>query len=223
MRREWRVYLREAGQGKSIYRTFMNLRIREMVQVRAVTLDLGGGRLPSYYRMLGFARVPDGVFVVDINPADRPHLIASLEEKLPFANSSVQQVFLFNVLEHIYYHQQLLVEVGRILAPGGSLTLYVPFLYLIHAHPDDYYRYTDSTLRRLLDDSGLVLVRQDVLAGFGAVTADLIRQRVPTAVLKRMLTLFALLTDAFLHRVMPNFNRKCVLGYFVVAQKRNDG
>jgi SAM-dependent methyltransferase len=45
---------------------------------------------------------------------------------LPFADASISDVGLVNVLEHIRDDEQLIAELSRILAPGGTLRLRVP-------------------------------------------------------------------------------------------------
>lgn len=45
---------------------------------------------------------------------------------LPFADASIADVQLVNVLEHIRDDEQLIAELSRILAPGGTLRIRVP-------------------------------------------------------------------------------------------------
>jgi SAM-dependent methyltransferase len=47
-------------------------------------------------------------------------------DALPFRNASIRDIQLANVLEHIRDDEQLVAELSRILAPGGTLRLRVP-------------------------------------------------------------------------------------------------
>lgn len=57
------------------------------------------------------------------------------------------------VLEHIPEPRKVLVDIERILKPGGTLILSVPHLSRIHEAPTDYYRYTEYGLVHLLNES----------------------------------------------------------------------
>lgn len=59
-----------------------------------------------------------------------------------------------NILEHVYNYNLFLPEVYRILKPDGILVGCVPFLIPYHAVPDDYFRYTHSSLERILRQTG---------------------------------------------------------------------
>jgi hypothetical protein len=45
----------------------------------------------------------------------------------------------------------------RVLRPGGTLVVTVPFSFRLHAEPEDYWRFTSHALRRLCDESGLAV------------------------------------------------------------------
>ena len=70
---------------------------------------------------------------------------------MPFADASVDVVVCVSVVEHIRHVEAAFAEMGRILRPGGTLLLTVPFLYPVHDR-QDHWRLTDQTLHSLLDD-----------------------------------------------------------------------
>jgi len=147
-------------QGRTIHRACMELQLRES-QVNGLTLDLGSGK-SSYFRLM--QRDPSARLLrVDVSPECKPQLVADLEHPLPLNTASVDSIVLLNVLEHLYHYEQTLGEIARVLRPGGRLFLFVPFLIAVHTarrgafFTDDCFRYTGSSLRRLLTES----------AGFG--------------------------------------------------------
>src|SRR5687767_14954121 len=65
-------------------------------------------------------------------------------EDLPFADSSVDGVVLQAVLEQVEDGDATLSEFARVLRPGGSAHIEIPFMQGYHASPGDY-RPTPST------------------------------------------------------------------------------
>ncbi len=71
--------------------------------------------------------------------------------RMSFGDASFDVVLLSNVLEHVFEHRKAVDECYRVLSPGGTLVLVVPFLYPLHDVPGDYWRFTEFTLERLLE------------------------------------------------------------------------
>jgi SAM-dependent methyltransferase len=65
------------------------------------------------------------------------------------------------VLEHVFEVEAAVGRMHRALAPQGTLVLAVPHLYPYHDEPTDYWRFTEHTLRRMLEpfDSTEIKVR----------------------------------------------------------------
>lgn len=83
----------------------------------------------------------------------RPDVFADARA-LPFPGASVQGVILKDVLEHVPGPDAVLSEIARVLAAGGTLVLWMPFIYPIHDAPYDFQRYTEHGLRRYLAAHG---------------------------------------------------------------------
>jgi SAM-dependent methyltransferase len=97
-------------------------------------------------------------------------IVADLETPLPITDSSFDAAVLINVLEHIFEYRQLLAEVARVLVPGGTIVIVVPYLFPYHASPDDFHRYSASALTRALTLAGFTTI--DVVAlGSGVFSA----------------------------------------------------
>lgn len=63
-------------------------------------------------------------------------------QALPLRDECVDHSLLLDVLEHIPDPERCLAELRRVLKPGGSLTVQVPFLYPVHDAPLDFHRWT---------------------------------------------------------------------------------
>ena len=84
---------------------------------------------------------------------------ASLPDDLPFEPGQFQLITLLDVLEHIDDDQASLIELGKLISPGGYLVLTVPaFPFLWGAHDVEHHhkrRYRAADLEKRLNHAGL--------------------------------------------------------------------
>lgn len=82
-------------------------------------LNLGCG----YNKIAGYVNV-------DHDPKCQPDIVADLEERLPFEDSSVDEIIMFHVLEHLGQDVKTYFafwkELYRVLKPEGELKITVP-------------------------------------------------------------------------------------------------
>jgi len=86
----------------------------------------------------------------------RPDVFADARN-LPFKDASIDNVLFLEVAEHLRHPRESLLEIARVLRPGGGLLMSIPFLYPIHDAPFDFQRYTRYGLEREIELAGLVL------------------------------------------------------------------
>ena len=136
-------------------------------------LDLGCGQVPLY---LAYKDFVEDITCVDWDHSfhENIHLdyTCDLTKTLPFANGSFDTIILSDVLEHIPNPDLLWNEIYRILAVNGVIIMNVPFFYMLHERPYDYFRYTEFMLRRFVEASNLDLVLIDCIGGSLEVLAD---------------------------------------------------
>lgn len=72
----------------------------------------------------------------------------------PFTDCSFDAVINIVTLEHVREPATVLREIARILRPGASLLLAVPFEWEVHQEPHDYFRFTCHGIEYLLRDAG---------------------------------------------------------------------
>jgi 2-polyprenyl-3-methyl-5-hydroxy-6-metoxy-1,4-benzoquinol methylase len=79
-------------------------------------------------------------------------------EDLLFPDSSIDAIGIFDVLEHLEHPENLLVEIFRVLKPGGLLIVSVPANQWLFSDFDisigHYRRYSRKTLQKLLEKNG---------------------------------------------------------------------
>jgi len=158
--------IKETLRGKSLPRILINDRMKKTDSIKGRILDLASGtKRPSYYRFLKVDKNSD-IISVDISDERKPDIKADLEKPFPFKDKDFDYVFCFNLLEHIYNYQNVIGEASRALKDNGKLIGTVPFLGSVHGDPDDYFRYTKSTLTRLFQNAGFKDIKIEAL-GYG--------------------------------------------------------
>lgn len=124
------------------------------ISLSGSVLDLGGDTRSKYRTCFK----GDPVFTtVNLDPKANPDILHDLEQPLPLPDSSHDHVVLINVLEHVFNYQQLLAEAQRVVRPGGSVIVVVPYLFPYHPSPSDYWRFSEPALKRMCVAVGLTV------------------------------------------------------------------
>lgn len=185
---------------------------------RGDLLDLACGTAPAYgmYRPLVSS-------VTCVDWASTPHpspyldLEADLRAPLPLEDESFDTVLLTDVLEHMPYPDRLMAELTRILRPGGTAIIGVPFAYGIHEAPHDHHRYTRFRLELLCDDHALQVEELRPYGGPPAVLLDLAAKALGAVPVVRVAAGFPATLARRLPRPSPS--TALPLGYLLVARK----
>jgi len=88
-----------------------------------------------------------------------PNTIYFSGDTWPVENDSVDSVLCTETLEHVFDTRIFVAQAARVLKTGGNLLLTVPFSARWHFIPHDYWRFTPSSLRLLLEEQGFDRVR----------------------------------------------------------------
>lgn len=133
---------------------------------RGTIYDLGCGEAPYKDWFLQFGEHYVGVdWSVSFHNI-KADIVANLNEPLPIESAIADTVLSFSVMEHLSEPQKMLSEAYRILKPGGSMILQVPWQWSIHEAPYDFFRYTPYGLRLMLERAGFVDIKVQAQAGF---------------------------------------------------------
>lgn len=84
---------------------------------------------------------------IDMLPGDGVDIVMNLEEEVPA--EKFFHVDCMSVLEHSRRPWLLSANIEKLLAPGGTIFLTVPFVWRVHSYPSDYWRFTAAGVREL--------------------------------------------------------------------------
>lgn len=147
-RRRWKVWVREKPLlAKTLQFLFdpaytPRSEITRWIQreeIRGVVLNFGSGSRICGSRVINLD--------YSLNPT--LHIVSSTSE-IPFKTGSVDAILLEYVLEHIPNPTALILEIKRVLKPGGRALFTVPWQQNYHGCPGDFTRWSHEGLRNLL-------------------------------------------------------------------------
>ena len=138
----------------SIMRTLMNQLIED-IRFKGKLLDIGGGENCNYRDILKNTNYTS----VNIDQKISPDFLIKVNEKIPIIDNSFDTCLMFNVLEHIYDWNFIFDEIKRLLIRNGKVFIIIPFLYPIHAAPNDYLRVTSSYLKTFLENNDFIEIK----------------------------------------------------------------
>jgi len=89
--------------------------------------------------------------VVGVDMLEGPGVdwVLDLEEDLPDGIGTFSHVECMSVLEHSRRPWLLAANLERLMEPGATVFVSVPFIWRIHAYPSDYWRLTPEALKSI--------------------------------------------------------------------------
>jgi SAM-dependent methyltransferase len=139
-------------------------------------LDAGAGDSP--YRSY-FSRVR--YYSTDFCKVEKSYnsisFISNLEN-IPIRSDCYELVFCSQTLEHVPEPKIVLMELNRVLKPGGQLWLTAPLFYPEHEIPYDFYRYTRFGLTHLIQAAGFEIESIEWLEGYFGTFAYQLKEAV---------------------------------------------
>jgi SAM-dependent methyltransferase len=197
---------------------------------RGMLLDVGCGDMP--YRALVRSQV-DSYDGLDIEERAVPvRYRCSVTDMSIVPSESYDTVLCSEVLEHVSRPRLALEQMARVMRPGASLVVSVPFLGRLHEEPEDYYRYTRHGLKQLVAGAGFEAIE---VVEHGSI-ASFLGHQVSSAVIVgtwhipivrwigfALNLVLVVLPAAVLDAAARPLRRKLPLGYVLVARKPESG
>ena len=209
---------------KLIFNKFSILRVLQILEVRKLSiqgsvLDVGGRRTSN--NVTNYISYQNDFIYLDKFSDDKRDLKVDLEKLNLRQDYQFDNVFLINVLEHVYNFNNCLNNCYSFLRKGGNFFGSTPFMFRIHSSPNDFFRFTEQSLRRGLESAGFINIKISVLDGGIFIcfynSLSIITQKIP--LFNNILLFFF----KFLDKIVFIFSKKnkeiYPVGYFFSAQK----
>ena len=91
--------------------------------------------------------------------------------KIRIRRESADLIIIPNLMHHIFDHERLLSQCKKILRKKGKLYIFEPTLREIHQAPEDYFRFTPFSLKKILEKIGFSKTKYKYCGGpFTAAT-----------------------------------------------------
>lgn len=108
-----------------------------IVEIGASNHDYSEFTKSRDYKKINLSKINENIILMDARNLD-------------FEDNSIDYFVCFSVLEHIYEYEKVINEVYRCLKPNGTFLLITPWLFPYHGAPDDYFRFSKSSLKIIL-------------------------------------------------------------------------
>jgi SAM-dependent methyltransferase len=183
-------------------------------------LDVGGAHESGYHELIKGTHTFE---VANIMASPKVDFVFDAQERFPIEDNVYSGVILLNVLEHLYNYKNAVSESFRVLKSGGVLVGAVPFLFSVHASPDDYFRYTRSALEQIFRDAGYTdIVIKELGTGAFSVIHHLLFGLYYFDFIKELAMKICMFLDSIISYIKKDSymsERSMPLGYFFEAKK----
>jgi ubiquinone/menaquinone biosynthesis C-methylase UbiE len=195
-------------------------------------LDVGCGQSP--YK---FLLKPDikyfGIDIVDAEKFDyqNSEITPFNGQDIPFEDAKFDGIICTEVLEHVEQYQSLIDEMYRVMKPGASGIITIPWSARYHYIPYDFFRYTPSSLKTMFSKFAKVKIKNrgtDIANIANKVIVLWFRNLLPTAYWKWLFVpvwiilspiLISIVIIAHISLVFNIGSIEDPLGYTVLIQK----
>lgn len=137
---------------------------------RLLDAGCGQGHLKDDFKRFGRSIEYFGVdlTVGDANWTFRLDAVADLQA-LPFRKNCFDKIISIEVLEHVELPEVVFGELSRVLSPGGSLFLALPFVWHLHQEPHDHHRFSKFAIQSMAARHGLEVNQLRPMGGYFSV------------------------------------------------------
>ena len=207
----------------TLLRTLFNEAIKSY-EISGSVLDIGSKSIKSsYYKKIQIKENTNITFT-DLNEGEGVVKL-NVEEDFPFEDNTFDCVISFHLFEHVFNYQNSAKEIQRILKPGGKFIIAVPFMHKFHADPDDFFRFTDSAIKRIWSSSGLQCESMEYVSeGFFSYAfttmASFIKPNFLKGIIRVVLYLLGTILDRIVNIKYKAIARLYALEHIAVFRKR---
>jgi len=136
--------------------------------IKGRVLDVGAGGFFRYKYFFKFTEY----LTMDIEAREGIDIVGRIEN-IPSPDNDFDGIVCTQVLGDVYELDKAFSELYRILKPGGTLLLTESLFDPIHDAPNDFWRFTKFSMRRLAIDAGFKVKVLEHRGGYRSVMAQL--------------------------------------------------
>ena len=119
------------------------------------------GRSTSIRDILSVSNPQSSIIGVDIQDGENVDVVIDLtvddlSPLMPKSGDGFDTIICLSVLEHVPSVWKMAYNLQRLLQPGGSIFLSVPFVFRIHDYPVDCWRFTPTAIAHLFPEVDFV-------------------------------------------------------------------
>ena len=195
------------------------IKIKKLVLQDGSILDMGSKK--SISNITNFLNTNEKINYADKFTQDPKDIVIDLEIINEFNDKKFKNIFLLNVLEHIYNFQNCLKNCYEILDKDGFFYGSTPFLFNIHGSPNDYFRYTEQSLTKSLKSAGFKNIEVEVICGgiFICFYSSISRITMRIPILNNILLFICQTIDLIINLFSKDIKKIFPLGYFFIGNK----
>ena len=198
------IFYGECLRDKSLARTLFNIHLTSKEPFSGRGIDFGAKNASgSYYR---FIDVSNAVMTyTDLYSKSEKVKSIDFEKDFDLSNEAYDFAIVNNTLEHIYNYQNFMKNINKSLVKGGIIEGAIPFLHHYHQDPDDYFRYTHTALKKILEKANFENIKiTPICKGAFSVFASMISNILKFKLLKIISWTIAILLDSILNKIYKN-------------------
>jgi SAM-dependent methyltransferase len=196
----------------------------QIIEIKKLLLNgsiLDVGSKKSLSNVTNYLNSKEKINYADKHSDNENDIKMDLEALNEFKGTTFDNVLLFNVLEHVYNYKNCLKNCHLILKNNGFFCGSTPFFFRIHGSPYDYFRYTDQSILKSLNEVGFKDIKIKVIGGGIFIcfynSISLITNKVP--LLNNILLVFCQILDFVISLFSKSTKYIFPLGYFFQGKK----
>ena len=136
--------------------------------IKGRVLDVGAGGFSRYKDLFNF----DEYVKMNIESGKNTDLVGKVEN-IPTEDNSFDSIVCTQVLGDVYELHKAFSEFYRVLKTGGTLLVTENLFDSLHDEPNDFWRFTQHSLRRLAEDAGFEVKVLECRGGYRSVMTQM--------------------------------------------------
>jgi len=136
--------------------------------IKGRVLDVGAGGFSRYVDLFKF----DEYVKMDTEPGENIDIVGRVED-IPLKENAFDSIVCTQVLGDVYEIQKAFSEFYRVLKTDGTVLITESLFDPLHDEPNDFWRFTEHSLRRLAEEAGFEVKVLERRGGYRSVMAQL--------------------------------------------------